>query len=280
MHNAFRSNERLPTILAGDRTVADDKSRGAKHHGPEPLQLVITQSTLAPLRSTSRGKGAFIHLHAGPIGGAIEPAILRPMAVRLLRGFEPMQHAPCTLEVARCDECTRRLDKVARPDEVVATEILVAFVEAPRNRETRDDSTRERTRLMRPNDGGTDAIGIGIADRSIELIMLLRQVVSRITWMGTTPRTTSSHWESPQLWHAAGGSHGQLAEGSPDRLAANRELSRRRGRQCDGPGRCDRSHREPVPYPRGVGRLRQDRSLAAVRFFGRIFFCGGDMRLR
>ena len=134
MHNAFRSNERLPTILAGDRTVADDKSRGAKHHGPEPLQLVITQSTLAPLRSTSRGKGAFIHLHAGPIGGAIEPAILRPMAVRLLRGFEPMQHAPCTLEVARCDECTRRLDKVARPDEVVATEILVAFVEAPRNR--------------------------------------------------------------------------------------------------------------------------------------------------
>jgi hypothetical protein len=91
MHNAFRSNERLPTILAGDRTVADDKSRGAKHHGPEPLQLVITQSTLAPLRSTSRGKGAFIHLHAGPIGGAIEPAILRPMAVRLLRGFEPMQ---------------------------------------------------------------------------------------------------------------------------------------------------------------------------------------------
>ena len=128
---------------------------------------------------------------------------------------------------------------------------------------------------MRPNDGGTDAIGIGIAARSIELIMLLRQVVSRITWMGTTPRTTSSHWESPQLWHAAGGSHGQLAEGSPDRLAANRELSRRRGRQCDGPGRCDRSHREPVPYPRGVGRLRQDRSLAAVRFFGRIFLWRG-----
>ena len=198
MHNAFRSNERLPTILAGDRTVADDKSRGAKHHGPEPLQLVITQSTLAPLRSTSRERR--IHPFARRSNrGRHRASNLRPMAVRLLRGFEPMQHAPCTLEVARCDECTRRLDKVARPDEVVATEVAVARVEAPRNRETCDDSTRERTRLMRPNDGGTDAIGIGIAARSIELIMLLRQVVSRITWMGTTPRTTSSHWESPQL---------------------------------------------------------------------------------
>src|SRR5262245_30532091 len=159
----------LPTVLAGDRTVADDKSRGAKHHRPEPRQLVITQSTLAPHQIDEQdGKGAFIHLHAGPIGGAIEPAILRPMAVRLLGSFEPKQHAPCILEVARRDERTRRLDKVARPDEVVATEILVAFVEAPRNRETCDDSARERTRLMRANDGGADAIGIGIAARSTE----------------------------------------------------------------------------------------------------------------
>ena len=41
MHNAFRSNERLPTILAGDRTVADDKSRGTKHHGPQPMQPTL-----------------------------------------------------------------------------------------------------------------------------------------------------------------------------------------------------------------------------------------------
>ena len=103
--------------MAGDRTVADDKSRGAKHHGPEPPQLVITQSTFAPHQIDEQdGKGAFIHLHACPIGGAIEPAILRPMAVRLLGSFEPKQHAPCILEVARRDERTRRLDKVAQPD--------------------------------------------------------------------------------------------------------------------------------------------------------------------
>src|SRR5260370_19336707 len=83
-------------------------------------------------------------------------------------GFEPMQHAPCILEVARRDERTRRLDKVARPDEVVATEVLVAFVETPRNRETRDDSARERTRLIRADDGGAASGALSISPGHIE----------------------------------------------------------------------------------------------------------------
>src|SRR6266436_4019995 len=43
----------LPTVLAGDRTVADDKSRGAKHHRPKPPQLAFTQSPSRHIRSTS-----------------------------------------------------------------------------------------------------------------------------------------------------------------------------------------------------------------------------------
>ena len=44
---------------------------------------------------------------------------------------------------ARCQQPTGALDQIAWPDKVVAAEILVAFVEAPGNREAGDDSTEK-----------------------------------------------------------------------------------------------------------------------------------------
>ena len=63
------------------------------------------------------------------------------MSIRFLRHLEVPHHTSDVLVSADRDEATRRFDEVARPDQVVAAQIVVRLRESPRNREARDDPT-------------------------------------------------------------------------------------------------------------------------------------------
>ena len=75
----------LPAVLARYRSVAKQIPRCSCDHGEEPVLLGCAQMA-APSQHVGEQdrKGAFIHLHAAPVGLAVEPSVLRPMAIRLL----------------------------------------------------------------------------------------------------------------------------------------------------------------------------------------------------
>ena len=65
------------------------------------------------------------------------------MAVRLLGRLQVMNDTARLLLGADGQSAAGDLDEVARPDEVIAAEILVALGEAPRNRQAGDVAARE-----------------------------------------------------------------------------------------------------------------------------------------
>ena len=88
-------------------------------------------------------ESGLIHLQAVPIGTPIEPHVLRPMSVGFLRGFEIMQHAESIVVGARCQQSTGTLDQIAWPDQVIAAQVFIAFVEAPGNGKAGDDAAEK-----------------------------------------------------------------------------------------------------------------------------------------
>ena len=104
------------------------------------------------------GEGTFIKLHAVPIRRAIKPAILRPVTVCLLNAPQILNDALDFLFCSSGQQAAAGLYEVTRPREMVASEILVAFGGAPRNRQARDVATGKIASLMSAQHGGADAI--------------------------------------------------------------------------------------------------------------------------
>ena len=122
----------LPAVLPGHRAVADEEARRLLDHRQEAVRVGgVDMAVTAQHVGEDDGEGAFVHLDPAPIGPAVEPDILRPVAVRLLHRGEIGQHGLGLLRRAGGEEAARRLDEIARPDEMIAAEILVALVEAP-----------------------------------------------------------------------------------------------------------------------------------------------------
>ena len=105
-------------------------------------------------------KGAFIHLDAVPVGRSVEPCILRPMAVGLLDGAEIGQYLQRVGGRTGGQKAACRLDQVARPHQMIAAEVLVAFAETPWDRQACDGRSRKAERAVRGKNGRADAIGI------------------------------------------------------------------------------------------------------------------------
>jgi hypothetical protein len=80
------------------------------------------------------------------------------VSIGFLRGFEIMQHAESVVVSARGQQSARALDQIARPDQVVAAQILVAFVEAPGNGEAGDDAAEEVLGFVRAQNGDAGAV--------------------------------------------------------------------------------------------------------------------------
>ncbi len=79
----------FPAVLTRDRAVADEVTCRPFDHRDEVILLGRGQMVPPPEHVGEEDrKGAFIHLHAAPVGLAVEPDVLRPVAVRLLNRHE------------------------------------------------------------------------------------------------------------------------------------------------------------------------------------------------
>ena len=85
----------LPAILRAHGTVAREKRGRAPHHRPERVALAGVDHAFASGEIDQQNRqGRFVHLDAVPVRRAVEPHVLRPVAVRLLRDLQVSQHAP------------------------------------------------------------------------------------------------------------------------------------------------------------------------------------------
>ena len=80
------------------------------------------------------------------------------MAVGFLRDLQVPQHASRLVARADGQKARPSFDEIPRPDEVISAKVVVAFGEAPRNRQAGDHAALEAFRFMCAQDGGTQVI--------------------------------------------------------------------------------------------------------------------------
>ena len=90
-----------------------------------------------------------IKLQPGPVGGPVDPAVLRKTAVRPLNRRQPDQRAQRRAHLTRGKERACALHQVARPDEMITAEVQIAFGFAPGNAHRGDDCALENLVFMR-----------------------------------------------------------------------------------------------------------------------------------
>ena len=112
------------------------------------------------------GQGRFVHLNAVPVRRAVEPHVLRPMAVGFLGHLQVSQHAPDLLVRAHRDEAAGGLDEVAGPHQVIAAQVVVGLGEAPRDRQAGDDPAFDALGFVR-----AQHCGAGVVQRASRLRM-------------------------------------------------------------------------------------------------------------
>ena len=81
-----------------------------------------------------------------------------PVAIGFLRGLEVVEDAEGIVVRAGSEQSTGVFDQIARPDEMVAAEIFIAFVESPGHGEAGDDAAEKILGFMRAQDGGAGTI--------------------------------------------------------------------------------------------------------------------------
>ena len=90
------------------------------------------------------------------------------MPVRLLRGFEVAQHAQGVDWGFARDQRTGGFHQIARPHQVIAAKIFVAFVEPPWNGEAGDDAAHKIFGFVSAQHGHAGAVEIMLAPGLIE----------------------------------------------------------------------------------------------------------------
>ena len=130
----------FPAILRTHGTIPREKCRRSPHHRPQRFSPArVNDAVTSGEIHQEDGEGRFVHLNAVPVRRAVEPHVLRPMAVRFLCHLEVSQHAPDVLVRAHRDEATGGLHEVSRPHQVVAAQVVVGLGEAPWDRQAGND---------------------------------------------------------------------------------------------------------------------------------------------
>src|SRR6185312_8656247 len=111
----------------------DEEARSAPYHRPEALQVIQARRAAPRDEIDEQNRQCrLVQLDSLPIGGAIEPRILRPMTVSVLAGLQIPEDAQRVVPRARGEESARRFDEVTWPDEMIPAEIGVALRRPPR----------------------------------------------------------------------------------------------------------------------------------------------------
>ena len=98
----------------------------------------------------------FVHLDAGPVGRPVQPHVLGPVAIGVLRDLQEAQDAPRVVLGAGRQETAGGLDEVAGPDEVIAAQVVIALVEAPGDREAGDYAAAKVLGFVDAQHGGAE----------------------------------------------------------------------------------------------------------------------------
>ena len=88
------------------------------------------------------------------------------MPIGFLGGHQIDQHLARLIDIAGGEQSTGAFDQIARPNQVIAAQIIVTFIEAPRNRQARDHRAAEALGLVGLQDRGRDPVEIeaGVVD--------------------------------------------------------------------------------------------------------------------
>src|SRR5262249_21434748 len=90
-----------------------------------------------------------VKLQPGPISSPVDPTVLRKTAVRPLNRRQPDQRAQRRACLAGGEQRHRAMHEIARPNEMIATEVLVTLCLAPGNTHRRDHCALKNFVLMR-----------------------------------------------------------------------------------------------------------------------------------
>ncbi len=126
----------FPAVFSGGGTIGEDIAGGALDHWHKAADCLAVQMALTPQHVGKQDReGALVHLDARPVGLAVEPEVLRPAAGGLLQLAQIIEDRQRRFRVARGQKAAGRLDQVARPHEMVAAKIVIAFRIAPGDRQ-------------------------------------------------------------------------------------------------------------------------------------------------
>ena len=93
--------------------------------------------------------GDFVELQAAPIGAAVNPAILREAAIGPLKRRQPDQGAQRRAGLAGGEQRGGALHQVSRPDQMIATQVVVALGLTPGDAHGGDERPLKDLVLMR-----------------------------------------------------------------------------------------------------------------------------------
>ena len=160
----------FPAVLLRDRTVAHQKSSRLSYQIPPALQPSQILRRLASQQIHEQdGEGRLIHLQTIPVGTAVQPHVLRPVSVGILRSLQIAKHPKSVGVRTRRQEANGRFHQITWPDQVISAQVFVPLVEAPGNRKAGNHAAQKILRLMHPQHGRAGAIKIVLPFRLIEL---------------------------------------------------------------------------------------------------------------
>ena len=120
--NALTPAHLFPAILVAGRTVQREERECPADHVLD--RDAVERIGLGEVRGQQNRKRHLVELRAGPARPAAEPLVLRPASVRELRRHQVAQDVAGLVHRARRKERARALDKVARPNQMVAADVV------------------------------------------------------------------------------------------------------------------------------------------------------------
>src|SRR5262249_38107942 len=111
----------FPAFLCCHWSAEDQPGSGAHNHYARVEQaerIVFMQTPRQDYRQSN-----LIKLKPGPVGGPIDPTVLRKTAIRPLDRCQPDQRSQRRARLTRGKERACTLYEVARPHEMIATEV-------------------------------------------------------------------------------------------------------------------------------------------------------------
>src|SRR5438132_1822436 len=120
-----------PAVLSRDRSLHNQVRSGAHNHHPRMEQtkrVLFMQMPRQQYRETN-----LVELPPRPIGPSIYPTVLWETSVRRLHGRQPDQRAQRGACLTGGEQRGRAVHEVARPHQMIAAQILIAFGFAPGN---------------------------------------------------------------------------------------------------------------------------------------------------